>query len=77
MPLQTKANLKESPVMTLKEALAQLKSLATKEWLRSILKTESVKNNQFGVKMGDIRNVAQKIKTDHKLALELWNTKKY
>ena len=30
--------------------------------------------NQFGVKMGDIRALAKKIKTNHKLALELWET---
>lgn len=30
--------------------------------------------NQFGVKMGDIRALAEKIKTNHKLALELWET---
>lgn len=30
--------------------------------------------NQFGVKMADIRALAKKIKTNHKLALELWET---
>ncbi len=30
--------------------------------------------SQFGVKMGDIRALAKKIKTDHELALELWKT---
>jgi 3-methyladenine DNA glycosylase AlkD len=32
-------------------------------------------DNQFGLKMGNIRNVAAKIKADHELALELWHTK--
>ncbi|MFD2147651.1 DNA alkylation repair protein [Mucilaginibacter antarcticus] len=31
-------------------------------------------DNQFGVKMGDIRNIANKIKTDHELGLALWET---
>ena len=30
--------------------------------------------NQFGVKMGDIRAIANKIKSDHELGLALWNT---
>jgi len=30
--------------------------------------------NQFGVKHGDIRTLAKEIKTDHELALELWDT---
>ncbi len=31
-------------------------------------------DNQFGVKLGDIRAMAKKIKTDHELALNLWDT---
>ena len=29
---------------------------------------------QFGVKLGDIRALAKKLKTDHELALKLWDT---
>ena len=31
-------------------------------------------DNQFGVKRGDIRKLANKIKTNHELALSLWKT---
>jgi len=31
-------------------------------------------DKQFGVKTGDLRKLAKKIKTDHKLALKLWKT---
>ena len=31
-------------------------------------------DKQFGVKTGDIRKLAKKIKTDHELALKLWKT---
>lgn len=31
-------------------------------------------DNQFGVKRGDLRKVAKKIKNGHELALELWDT---
>lgn len=59
--------------MTLHEALAKLESLGT-ERMREFNTKHGVGPNQFGVKMGDIRGVASKIKTDHALALELWDT---
>ena len=31
-------------------------------------------DNQFGVKRGDLRILANKIKTNHELALSLWKT---
>jgi 3-methyladenine DNA glycosylase AlkD len=31
-------------------------------------------DNQFGAKLGDIRNLAKTIRTDHKLAMSLWET---
>jgi 3-methyladenine DNA glycosylase AlkD len=59
--------------MTLKEALAQLKALGD-EKVRVMHRKAGAEGNVFGVKMGDIRKIAAKIKTDHKLALELWKT---
>ena len=31
-------------------------------------------DNQFGVRLGDIRKLAKEIKTNHELALSLWET---
>lgn len=59
--------------MTLHEALAELEALGT-EKMRQYNAKHGVGGNQYGVKMGDIRNVAKKIKTDHALALQLWET---
>src|SRR5687768_17350342 len=59
--------------MTVKETLAKLKSLSNEKMFAHNLKNGAGKN-QFGVKLGDIRAVANKIKTDHALALELWKT---
>jgi 3-methyladenine DNA glycosylase AlkD len=59
--------------MTLKETLAQLKSLGD-EKVRAHNKKYGAGDNQFGVKMGDIRKVAAKIKTDDTLARALWKT---
>ncbi|GGB87635.1 DNA alkylation repair protein [Dyadobacter sediminis] len=57
----------------LKETLSQLEALGS-EKMHAFNKKHGVGNNQFGVKMGDIRTLAKKIKTNHQLALELWNT---
>lgn len=59
--------------MTLKETLAELESLSN-ETAKAHNKKFGAGDNQFGVKMGDIRNVAKKIKKDHALALALWDT---
>lgn len=60
--------------MTVQEALKELKSLGN-EKVRAMNIKNGAGENQFGVKLGDIRTVAKKIKTDHDLALQLWKTK--
>lgn len=62
-----------SPTMTLKETLKQLKALGD-ERMRAQNKKQGAGDNQYGVKLGELRKVANKIKTDQKLALELWET---
>jgi len=59
--------------MTLEEALEQLKNLGD-EKRRKHNKKNGAGDNQFGVPMGEIRKLAKKIKKDHKLAMELWDT---
>ncbi len=59
--------------MTLKETLAQLKALGD-EKRRAYNRKNGAGDNQFGVAMGDIRKLAAKIKTNHQLAIALWNT---
>jgi 3-methyladenine DNA glycosylase AlkD len=60
-------------LMTLKETLAQLEALGN-EKVRAQNNRKGVGDNQFGVKLGDIRKIAAKIKADHPLALALWET---
>ncbi|MFN0083787.1 MAG: DNA alkylation repair protein [Blastocatellia bacterium] len=59
--------------MTLKETLKQLESLGNEK-----VRAQNIRNgageNQFGVRLGDIRKLAAKIKTDQELALALWET---
>jgi 3-methyladenine DNA glycosylase AlkD len=59
--------------MTVKEILARLKSLGDDARRKHNTKA-GAPDNQFGVKLGDIRAIAKKIKTDHELALKLWDT---
>jgi 3-methyladenine DNA glycosylase AlkD len=59
--------------MTVKEILAQLESLGDDARRKHNAKA-GAPENQFGVKLGDLRTIAKKIKTDHELALKLWDT---
>ena len=59
--------------MTVNEVLPQLESLSD-DARRAHNTKAGAPDNQFGVKLGDIRAMAKKIKTDHDLALKLWAT---
>lgn len=59
--------------MTLKEILARLKSLSNEKMFAQNVKN-GAGDHQYGVRLGDIRNLAGEIKTNHELALELWET---
>ncbi|MBL8858143.1 MAG: DNA alkylation repair protein [Planctomycetes bacterium] len=59
--------------MTLKDTLKQLKALGD-ENVRARNTKNGAGKNQFGLKLGDIRTLAKKLKTYHELALELWET---
>jgi 3-methyladenine DNA glycosylase AlkD len=59
--------------MTLNETLKQLKALGN-EATRAHNAKWGADDNQFGVKHGDLRALAKKIKTNHELAMSLWET---
>jgi 3-methyladenine DNA glycosylase AlkD len=59
--------------MTVNEILAELESLGD-DARRAHNTKAGAPDNQFGVKLGDIRAMAKKIKADHELALDLWDT---
>lgn len=61
---------------TVKEVLAELKALGD-EKVRAINTKHGAGENQFGVKLGDIRKIAARFKTDHALALKLWDTENF
>jgi 3-methyladenine DNA glycosylase AlkD len=59
--------------MTLTEALTELAVLGNAK-VRAQNARSGAGDNQFGVKLGDIRALAKRIRTDHELALSLWDT---
>ena len=59
--------------MNVKDALKELKALGD-EKVRKLNAKAGAGDNQFGVSLGDIRKLGKKIKTDHELALALWDT---
>ena len=59
--------------MTPKETLAKLKSLGNDK-VRQHNRKNGADDNQFGVKLGDIRSVAKSIRMDNELAAALWKT---
>lgn len=58
---------------TVKQILAQLEALGDDARRKHNAKA-GAPDNQYGVKMGDIRKVAKPLKTNHPLALALWDT---
>jgi 3-methyladenine DNA glycosylase AlkD len=59
--------------MTVKEALKELKALGDAK-VRALNAKSGAGDNQFGVSLGEIRTLAKKIKTNHELAVSLWDT---
>jgi 3-methyladenine DNA glycosylase AlkD len=59
--------------MTLNEALKQLKALGNAK-VRAQNAKSGAGDNQYGVSLGDIRVLGKKIRTNHALALSLWDS---
>ncbi|MCG3197791.1 MAG: hypothetical protein GHCLOJNM_02282 [bacterium] len=57
--------------LTLKDTLKQLEALGD-EKVRAHNRKHGAGDNQFGVRLGDIRKLAAKIKINHPLAIALW-----
>jgi 3-methyladenine DNA glycosylase AlkD len=59
--------------ITLQETLKQLEALGN-EKMRAQNRKRGGGDEQFGVRLGDVRKLAARIKTNHELALALWET---
>jgi len=60
-------------MLSLEDILAQLKQLGD-EKVRKQNTKQGAGSNQFGVKLGELRKFAKKIKADPELAMSLWET---
>ena len=59
--------------MTLSDTLEHLKALGDDK-VRTRNSRNGAGDNQYGVKLSDIRKVAKTLKSNHQLAIELWKT---
>ncbi len=59
--------------MTLKDVMAELKKFGSEQTKKTFLK-HGAKEPFFGVKVGDLKTLQKKIKKNHALALELYDT---
>ena len=60
-------------IMTAKEILEEIKPLGSDSYKRVIF-NHGVKEPCFGVKVGDLQKIVKRIKRDHQLALDLYDT---
>ncbi len=69
--VRTRNILSKIMTMALSETLKQLKALGN-EKVRAQNAKSGAGDNQFGVSLGEIRALAKKIRSNHELALSLW-----
>ena len=62
--------------MTTREILDQLKSLGSDSY-KKVLLNHGIKEPFFGVKVGELKKIQKRVKKDHQLALELYDTGNY
>lgn len=63
--------------MTAQEVLAELKTLGSESTKRMMMKNHGVREPFFGVKIGDMKEIVKRIKKDHQLALDLYDSGNY
>jgi 3-methyladenine DNA glycosylase AlkD len=59
--------------MTAPEVLAELQALGTEQTKKTLMR-HGAREPFFGVKVGDLKTIQKRVKTDHALALELYDT---
>ena len=60
--------------MTANEILAELKPLGSESYKKMLMKNHGVKEPCFGVKIGDLKKIQKRIKTDYQMALDLYDS---
>ncbi len=59
--------------MTLEDVIKELKEMGSESTVR-ILKKHGAPDNMYGVKVADLKKIQKKVKKDHDLALQLYDT---
>src|SRR5271168_2074902 len=62
--------------MTAREIVEELRTLGA-ESIKKVLRNHGVQEPFFGVKIGDVKKIQQRIKKDYQLALDLYDTGNY
>jgi hypothetical protein len=65
--------MKAIPKPTAKEVVEELRPLGS-EGYRKVLRNHSIPDPMFGVKVEDIKKIQKRVKKDHRLALDLYDT---
>uniref|UniRef100_A0A7C2JZN2 DNA alkylation repair protein n=1 Tax=Schlesneria paludicola TaxID=360056 RepID=A0A7C2JZN2_9PLAN len=63
--------------LTASDVLAELASLGNESTKKMLMKNHGVREPCFGVKIGDMKPIQKRIKTDYQLALDLYATGNY
>lgn len=63
--------------MTANDILKELEGLGEGRYKRMLMKNYGVREPCFGVKIGDLKKIQKRIKVDHRLALDLYDTGNY
>jgi 3-methyladenine DNA glycosylase AlkD len=63
--------------MNVPEILAELERLGSESYKRMMMRNHGVEEPCFGVKIGDMKKIVKRIKKDHRLALDLYDSGNY
>ena len=63
--------------MTAQDILKELETLGDEKYKQLLFKNYGVREPCFGVKIGQLKKIQKRIKTDHQLALQLYDTGNY
>ena len=64
-------------IMSAHDILDELKALGSESYKRMMMRNHGVREPFFGVKIGDLKKIVKRIKKDHPLALDLYETGNY
>jgi len=63
--------------ITAGEILAELEGLGSVSYKKTLMTNHGVREPFFGVKVGDLKKIQKRVKTDYRLALDLWESGNY